>query len=155
MVQFQRFLERVRNQSLVLQRVHFREVRKQPYGQLQVNCPNRIMNREELSELVGFAGTFPLDLPFLSVNRRGLKAKPGVGTRGDAGCGTTRPRGSGLGPWPGPAPGYAISRRRAAPPRVTPPRPRGGGCPVTASDGRGSCPWFVNWQLKLPTQLWS
>lgn len=59
----------------------------------------RSVGREDLSELVGFTGTFTLDLGFPAVNGGGLKAKPGTGMRGDDGPGDSR-----SGPRPGPAP---------------------------------------------------
>lgn len=45
----------------------------------------RSIDPEDLSGSVGFTGTFTPDLGFLSVNRRGMKAKAGMGMRGDAG----------------------------------------------------------------------
>ncbi|KAM5245382.1 solute carrier family 25 member 16 isoform 3-T3 [Hipposideros larvatus] len=69
----------------------------------------RSVDREDLSELVGFTGTFTLDLGFPAVNGGGLKAKPGTGMRGDNEPGDSR---SGLGRAPPLL--YAISRRRAA-----------------------------------------
>lgn len=78
--------------------------------------------------------------------RLGLKAKPELGWRSEAASGRR---------WARQAPPPVTPSVRAAPLSVTAPRPRGGRCPVTACDGRGPGSWFINWQLKLPTRLWS
>lgn len=101
MVQFQTFLERAeRNQRLVLKGFVWRSSEDSPMGIY------KSMDGGELSEVVGFVGPSP-GPRFSSVRtEEAWKARPGVGSLGDAGWGRWRAQATSTwDPDPGPAPG--------------------------------------------------
>ena len=85
------------------------------------------MDEEQLPELVGYAGTVPrATLHLFGLSRR-LQGEAHSSDVRQSGWGGVEPKAPPL--------AYAISPR--LPTAATPPRPRGGRCPVSTSNGYG------------------